>query len=113
MTVVLWKNNRRFSLSPLSISPLCSPVCVYVLVFGFFILPVFPYSCPNSCFFVVRAYMFFFSAVFYKSGLYGRVKRRGSRGKNTSDFPSTQESQMHRQTDGISPGWNETLNGFG
>ena len=70
MTVVLWKNNRRFSVSPsVNLSSLLSRMCV----------------CPH-----------------------------GTRGKNISDFPSTQESQTDRCTDRRDkprqlPGWNKTL----
>ena len=91
-------------------------MCVYVHTdwFSFFLVCPFARFCARiHVFFVVRAYMFFFSAVFYKSGLYGRVQRGGSRGKNTSDFPPTQESQtdtqMHGRNKPRQPGWNETL----
>ena len=54
LTVVICKNNRRFSLSPsVNISSLLFRVCVcpHGLVFVFFSLPVCPFLCPNSCFF--------------------------------------------------------------
>ena len=72
--------------------------CVCMYWFSVFLFcPFALFRARIHVFFVVRAYMFFFSAVFYKSGLYGRVQRGGNRGKI---HPTSGGADMtDRQTD--------------